>query len=187
MNSLLIKQLQSKVALERDEHAYKHLFLYFYKGLTQFAFGIVKTREASEEVVSDVMLKVWTLKEDLTHVTNLKFYLYKATKNTALNYLNSNAKYNFQNIESVNELICFDTSTPEETILRNEWKKEIMTIVERLPPKCQMVYKLIKEDGFTYKEVAVLMDISENTVDRHLSIALHKLIKGMKIYLGLAI
>ena len=55
--------------------------------------------------------------------------------------------------------------------------------IRGLPPKCQMVYKLVREDGLSYREVSVIMNISENTVDRHLNNALHKLIKAVKLYL----
>ena len=71
--------------------------------------------------------------------------------------------------------------------MKDELHHSIILAVKKLPPKCQMVYKLIREEGFTYKEVAQLLDISSNTVDRHLNNALHKLIHTVKEYYLLTI
>lgn len=184
MDSMLIKQLQQKVALERDESAYKLLFMHFYRSLAIFAYGIVKTRETSEEVVLDVMLNIWNMKEGLSKVNNLNVYLYRATKNTSLNYVSKSAKHQFGDINNIDEGFILEKNTPEDFILKTEWKNKFAIAVRELSPKCRMVYRLIREDGFSYKEVAAIMEISENTVDRHLTRALHKLVKSMKAYLN---
>jgi RNA polymerase sigma-70 factor (ECF subfamily) len=46
-----------------------------------------------------------------------------------------------------------------------------------------MVYKLIREDGFSYKETGAILAISEKTVDRHLSKAMQRLRDAVKVYL----
>jgi RNA polymerase sigma-70 factor (ECF subfamily) len=54
-----LKEIQRRIALYDDEKAYKELFFFFYKSLTQFAFSFVKSREMSEEVISDVFINIW--------------------------------------------------------------------------------------------------------------------------------
>jgi RNA polymerase sigma-70 factor (ECF subfamily) len=71
---------------------------------------------------------------------------------------------------------------PEQVMLREELTATITSAIKELPPKCQMAYKLVREDGFSYKEVASIMGISENTVDRHLNNALHKLTRAVRTY-----
>lgn len=174
--------LQKKVALERHQDSYKTLFLYFYKPLLRFAISFVKTKESAEEVVSDVMMKIWSMKAGLLDIDNLKLYLFQAVKNTSINYLSKNAKYTSWDIEHINVELHLDLYTPEDSMICEELRRDIYNAIKALPPKCQMVYKLVREDGFTYKEVAAIMDISENTVDRHLNNALHKLIKAIKVH-----
>lgn len=181
MNSLSLKCFQQKVALERDEQAYRQLFLHYYHTLSRFTLGFVKTKEAAEEVVSDVMLKVWSMNDRLNEIDNLTVYLLRATRNQSLNYLRSQQKMK-QSVEASDENFGYDNLTPETLLLDNEWKAQFRLAVAKLPPKCQMVYKLIKEDGLTYKEAAQVMEISENTVDRHLNNALHKLTASLKAY-----
>jgi len=73
-----ITTLQEKIALKKDEIAYKQLFLNFYSGLLRFSMVYVKQREIAEEIVSDTLLKVWTMDVALIEISNLKGYLYSA-------------------------------------------------------------------------------------------------------------
>jgi RNA polymerase sigma-70 factor (ECF subfamily) len=174
--------LQHRVGLHRDERSYKSLFLFFHKDLLRFAFSIVKSQEASEEIVSDVMMKLWSLREGILQISNLKLYLFQAIKNTSLNYLSRNQNYTSWDIEHVSIQPNLGVYDPEEEMLQEELLGKIAAAIDELPPKCQMVYKLVREDGFSYKEVAEIMSISENTVDRHLNNALHKLMKAISTY-----
>lgn len=178
-----IKLLQEKIAYERDERSYKLLYLHFYNGLLGFAFTFVKTQETAEEIVSDVMMKIWNMQAALAAVENVKLYLYTAVKNTSITYLTKNNKYTHWDIENIEVSLNLDIYTPEDILLRDEFRKQVAAAIKSLPPKCQMVYKLVREDELTYREVALLLNISENTVDRHLNIALHKLAGSIKIYL----
>jgi RNA polymerase sigma-70 factor (ECF subfamily) len=177
-----VRLLQLNVAHHRDEHAYKKLFLFYHPTLYRFAYSICKNNEAAEEIVSDVMVKIWTMKDDLAAITNLRVYLFKAIRNTAINYLSRNQKYTSIQIDSIATGLDCNLYQPEEAALKKELAQKVLAAVQSLPPKCQMVYKLVREDGFSYREVAAILDISEKTVDRHLNIALHKLVESMKCY-----
>lgn len=177
-----ITLLQEQVAIFRNENAYKQLFLHFYKGLVRFADTYVRQSEVAEEIVSDAMLKVWTMQESLLNIRNLKVYLFTAVKNASINYLVKNRNYTTWDIDHIAPETLISPVTPEDEVIGRELKQEMISAVRQLPPKCQMVYKLIREDSFSYKEVAAIMDISENTVDRHLNIAMHRLADVLKAY-----
>ncbi|HVG14612.1 MAG TPA: RNA polymerase sigma-70 factor [Chitinophagaceae bacterium] len=177
-----IPSLQQRVGLQRDEQAYKFLFLYFHPHLLRFAFSMVKNEDAAEEIVSDVMMRLWSARERLVEIENLKVYLFTSVKNTALNYLSRNAKYTSWDLEYIEIELDMNLYNPEEAMLQKELISTITSAIKELPPKCQMAYKLVREDGFSYKEVASIMGISENTVDRHINTALHKLTNAVRLY-----
>lgn len=178
-----IKPLLQRIAFERDERAYKLLFLHFHKSLRRFAYSYVKQQDAAEEIISDVFMKLWLMNETLADITNIKVYLFTAVKNTAMNYLAKNRKYTSWDIDAITPEFDLSVYTPEDLLLRQELQQTIAATIRSLPPKCQMAYTLVRENGFTYKEVAAIMDISENTVDRHLGIAMRKLGESVKTYL----
>jgi RNA polymerase sigma-70 factor (ECF subfamily) len=183
VNQSHIGEWQYRVAFERHEPSYKSLFLHFYKELTTFAFSYVKTKESAEEVVSDVMMKIWLMGADLNGVQNLRVYLFSATRNTALNYLKKNQKLTAWELESIPAELNLSLYDPEAVMVHSELREKVAEFVRSLPPKCQMVYKLIREDGFSYKETGAILAISEKTVDRHLSKAMQRLRDAVKVYL----
>src|SRR4051812_40994879 len=92
--------LQEQIAFNRDERSYKRLFFYFYKPLFRFALSFLPA-EAAEEIVSDVLMKIWSMNEGLAGINNLKLYLYRAIRNGAINYLSKNSRHNTWDIESI--------------------------------------------------------------------------------------
>ncbi len=182
-NPIDIRGLQLKVGHERHEHSYKLLFLHYYKELSQFAYSFVKSHEAAEDVVSDVMMNVWSMGKALADIDNLKVYLFTAVRNKGFNYLSKNSRYAHWDIDSIDVELDLTVYNPEDLMIREELRQKIAQAIRELPPKCQMVYKLVREDGFKYKEVAAILNISENTVDRHLNNALHKLKQAIRVYL----
>jgi RNA polymerase sigma-70 factor (ECF subfamily) len=184
MKNVNSTDLQIRVATERDEIAYRELFLFFYTPLFQFANCIIKEPEAAEEIVSDVMMKVWEMGESLTEIRCLKVYLYKSVKNRALNYLSRNPRSKIISLDADDFAIDMKSGflDPENSLLHKELQEGITAAIHSLPPRCQVVYKLIRVDGLCYREVANIMSISIKTVDRHLNNALHKLVFAMKVY-----
>jgi RNA polymerase sigma-70 factor (ECF subfamily) len=122
------------------------------------------------------------MKEALLGIRNLKVYLFTAVKNAAINYLVKNRNYTTWDIDNIAPGTFVSYITPEDVVISRELKNDFAIAIRQLPPKCQMVYKLVREDSFSYKEVATIMEISENTVDRHLNIAMRRLADVFKSY-----
>ncbi len=72
-----------------DMGSFKCLMKEFGPALHYFADSMTGNRQEAEEIVSDVFIKIWQQRENLPPPGNIKFYLFKAVKNTALNYLKS--------------------------------------------------------------------------------------------------
>jgi RNA polymerase sigma-70 factor (ECF subfamily) len=174
-------QLQREVALNRDKRAYEELFILFYKRMTRFAITIVRSREAAEEVYSNVLLKLWDMGPALGTVDNLTVYLFISVRNESLNYLSKYYKYETVDIESIEATP--GVYTPEESMLLSELHRTIHRSVHSLPVKCQLVYRLIKEEGMSYKEVAEILHLSVNTIEGHMTTALRKLSVSLRPYL----
>jgi RNA polymerase sigma-70 factor (ECF subfamily) len=174
-----IPELQKRIALYDDQSAYKELFALFYKSLQQFAASFVRSPEVAEEVVSDVFIKVWKKRAGLNRILNLKLYLFISTKNGALNYLRTQKKIFLQPEQYFVQLqsIYFN---PEKLMLTAEMMNRVQKAINDLPPRCQLIFKLIKEDGLKYREVADLLHISLKTVENQITIAIKKI--GLAIH-----
>ncbi|WP_236652899.1 RNA polymerase sigma factor [Chitinophaga vietnamensis] len=170
-----IQLLAERVASLGDQQAYKALFRMFYKPLSQFAYSILKSWESAEEVASDVFLNIWKNRERLLQVENLRVYLYVSTKNIALNYLTKASRVQYFSLDELAVDFSVSYATPEQIFISGEMVKHIEAAINALPPKRKMIFKLIKEDGLKYKEVAQILDISVNTIDVHMAHAVRKI------------
>jgi len=176
-----IKELQRRIASYDDEPAYKELFFLFYKPLIQFATSFVRSAEMSEEIVSDVFIRLWEKRKQLEEIQNLKVYLYISTKNNSLKYLLKQQKQVAITIDGLAVELQSISDNPEQLMITAEIMARIQRTIDQLPPRCKIVYKLIREDGLRYKEVAEILDISVKTIDNQLAIALKKISAAIQV------
>lgn len=174
--------LQNRVAYVRDELAYKKLFFHFYSSLQRFSFSIVKDFETAEEIVSDTMMKIWDMGNKLASIEKLDAYLFTTTKNACLTFL-SKAKLKISELVGIDINHISDYENPETQLHASEIEKKINLCINDLPPQCVMVFKLIKEEGFSYKKVSGILEISQNTIETHMRIALKKIRLALSQYL----
>lgn len=170
-----IKRLLDEIALHNSEKAYKSLFIQMHESLLDFAFGILKSYEDAEEVVSDFFIALWQRRTALQVIENPKLYFFAGVKNTALNKLNSRRKQKMPPPDEWHTSLKSVFFNPEELLLSAEVVKGIMEAINQLPPKCKIIFKLIKEEGLKYAEVAQLLDISVKTVEAQMAIAMRRL------------
>jgi RNA polymerase sigma-70 factor (family 1) len=175
-----IQYLQMRVARFGDQHAYKELFISFYSYLFHFALGVVKTKESAEEVVSDIFIKIWEKRETLEKITNLKVYLYVATRNLSFNYADKQKRDETNSLDEFGVEFKSRYFDPEQLLITADMMAIIAREIDKLPPKCKIIFKLIKEDNLKYKEVAEILNLSVKTVENQLAIAVKKIGKSVK-------
>ncbi len=169
-----LTDIQSRIALHNDEQAYEQLFHHFYPSLYQFALSFVKTGQLAEEVVSDVFIRIWQKRAALARIRDLKLYLFISTKNTSLNYLRQQ-KHDTLLPDDYRVQLRSVYSDPEQLLITAEMINRVQQAINQLPPRCQLIFKLIKDDGLKYKEVAGLLNLSLKTVENQMTLALRKI------------
>lgn len=170
-----IRLLQQAIACFDDTQAYKQLFLLFYPSLVPFAVSIIKSKELAEEIVSDVFIRIWEKRHQLDKVENLSFYLFTAVKNKCITRLNGSkhkAEIMITDISFEFRSIYHD---PEQRMISAEMITQIHALIQELPPRCKLIFKLVKEEGLKYKEVAELLQVSVKTVENQMSLAFKKI------------
>ena len=175
INNSHILHLLDEIALHHSEKAYKTLFMEMHESLIDFARSILKSSEDAEEVVSDFFISIWQRRTLLRAIENPRLYFFVGVKNAALNKLLSRKRIKlFHELEWQTTLksVFFN---PEELMLSAEIVKKVMQAVNELPPKCKIIFKLVKEEGLKYAEVAKLLEISIKTVEAQMAIALRRI------------
>lgn len=170
-----IQELQRRIALFEDMDAYRELYYLQFEGLRRFTWSFVKSNEVAEEIVSDVFIKIWQVRNRLTEIENLRVYLYTIARNFSLNYLQRSHKNPPLGLDDVKFEPQVEFGNPEDIFITEELKKRIQVLVNELPAQCRMIFQLVKEDGMSYKEAAEVLQVSPLTVRNQLAIAVKKI------------
>lgn len=163
-----------------DQLAYRQLFIQFYGKLSRFVMGFTKNKELTDEIVSDVFINIWRRRKNIEEIKNLKLYLYVSAKNITFNYLKKLHRENLTDLDAVEIEPTDPFADPSAALITREMNLKLKAAINALPPRCKLIYTLIKEDGLTYKQTAQLLSISESTVDNQISIALKKISSAIR-------
>ncbi|MBX3239243.1 MAG: RNA polymerase sigma-70 factor [Chitinophagaceae bacterium] len=165
-----------------DSRAIRLLYDHLGDRLFQLAYAIVKSKEVAEEIIGDILLKVWQKREEMAAIENLRLYLYVTTRNYCFSYLRKTTgrpkEFSF---EEVYQPYYHFAKSPEELLITREILQTINQTINCLPAKCKLIFKLAKEDGLKHKEIAVLLDISIKTVESQMAIALKRIYSTVTI------
>ncbi len=150
---------------EGDQVAFKQLFTQHKQKLFAYCCKITKSEEAAEEIVHDVFLKVWTHREKIDPQRSFDGYLFKITKNQALNFLEKAARDQktrarltdyFQQMQWCNHT--------EDQVISADYERLLTDAVAQLPPRRKLVFEMSRAQGMTHAEIATSLHLSPGTV-----------------------
>ncbi len=158
---------------EGDVLAYEQLVVRYERRLLAFAYRIVGSHEASQEVVQDTLLAVYKTIDRIDTARKFSSYVYEITKHTAISYLRKQ-----HHTMTLDESISIDGERAMyENLGRSETQAEIRRSVQSLPQKYRDVIELYYFDELSYEEIAKKLEVPINTIRTHLSRAKDALAK----------
>lgn len=182
MGDKYLKKIIEEIA-KGNEASFRIFFDYYYPRFLRIAHYYVRNNETAEEVVMDVFAKLWKNKKKLTTIVNFNNYTYTLLKNQALNYLKRNS-ITTELLDEYSTSKMIEYVEPEKLFLGKELAKELEKSISDLPPRCQLIYRMVREDGLKYREVAEALDISVKAVENQLLIAMKRIRSVLKIYMA---
>ncbi|MCL6524829.1 MAG: RNA polymerase sigma-70 factor [Thermoflavifilum sp.] len=178
MKQDVLLTLRDRIAHD-DERAFEELMEVLMSDMHAYAWRLLNDQLLAEEVVMDVFVKLWQQRHGFAEVQNPLYYLLRAVKNTALNYLRQRAKMPVYSDHGADYSlqVCV---TPEDVLISKEQLHQIQEALDALPPRAREVLLLCKEYRLSYAEVAELLGISTATVNVHMTQALKKLWQSLQ-------
>lgn len=128
--------------------------------LVRFAFGYVKSEAAAEDVVSDVFATLFMKAKRLDEETQLRPYLYKMTRNRAIDYLRRHrSELPLEDVEAV-----LSVPGAEEAVLRKERDEALHRCLGKLPQQYREVLELTWFEEFSNEQVATVLGKNQKQV-----------------------
>jgi RNA polymerase sigma-70 factor, ECF subfamily len=161
---------------------FETLFRNYYSSLCSYANQFLKDIDASEEVVQEVMFRIWTKRESLVIDTSMKSYLFRAVRNGCFNVL-KHTKVR-EEYRSWREQQGNDSHlSKEDEMIASELEQKIREAIDRLPMERRKVFIMSRYDGLTYGQIAEKLNISVKTVENQMGKALKTLREELSDYL----
>ena len=153
-----------------DEQAMAALLSQHWADVVRYVFGLLGSWDQAEDVAQDAFVRLWARREKWSGGSPGAL-LHRIARNAALDVLKS--PRHTAPREDPDTLTSQDT--PDRDVELSELEQVVSKGVENLPPRRREIFKLVRESGFSYAEIAEIMKISRQTVANHVSLALSDL------------
>jgi RNA polymerase sigma-70 factor, ECF subfamily len=168
--------------------AFEAMFRAHYGQLCAYARRFVGSAAVAEELAQDVFARIWARPGLLDEARNVRAYLFMAAKRTALNYLvHEGLGARYEAAEQQAAMAAGDDTLLSDAVEERDLEARVRAAVEALPPQARAVWRLQREVGMSYAQVAREMGLSVKTVERHMGRALKELRVTLAGYLVVAI
>ena len=166
---------------EGDIGKFEMLFKDYYERLCEFGMKYLKSIDLAEEIVQDTFYNIWKNRNTINIKTSLKSYLYTAVRNNCLQELRTRSldiKYeNYYKSHYVN-----DSVNPVDELNAKELNEVIHKVLNSLPERCKIIFKMSRDEGLKYHEIAEKLSISIKTVEANMGKALKQFRHYLKEY-----
>jgi len=147
-----------EACVSEDRKAQKKLYDLFASKMMMISLRYSKSDLEAEDILQESFIKIFKNLENLREHTNVAAWIKRIVINTALNYQRSKLYlYPMVNVEHLK--ISYD----ENIALSNFHHEELLNMIQDLPLGCQVIFNLYAIEGYTHKEIAGKLDISEGT------------------------
>jgi RNA polymerase sigma-70 factor (family 1) len=173
-----LSELLLKIAIG-DERAFDIFYKQYTKKVFFFSMRVLQSDILAEEVMQEIMLKIWQMGDDLNSIKNPEAYIRTLTRNRSLNILR---RLQLEDKADHNMAISYTDghNETEEQIILNDTRKVLQDGIDLLPPQQKLVYMLCQTEGLKYEQVAEQLNLSPLTVATHMKLAL----RFLRTYLG---
>ncbi len=158
-----------------DRAAFEGLFHTYARILIHFSLRIVNDSHLAENCVQDVFLHIWEHRDRIDPRQSIKSYLFTAVRNRALKQI----RHEKVRREHQPEIILDPVTGPDQDLHFKELEAAVARAIAALPDKCRQIFEMNRFDALTYREIAVILNISVKTVETQMGRALKSLRRSL--------
>ena len=133
--------------------------------LFRMALRITLNRDDAEDVVQETMMKVWNRREQWEQIESMEAFCMTICRHVALDHQKrmENQNVSLEDEDSVSTHPS-NVRTPEEQVMQRDRVERVRGLMNRLPEKQRTCMQLRDVEGKSYKEIAAVMNITEQQV-----------------------
>lgn len=160
-----------------DKEAFECLFHRYYPMVLNFVKGLVKNSAVAEDIAQNTFVKLWLNRFSLQQGQSVKNYLCVLSRNESINFLRSGKARNIP--MSLHNDSCVHNPNIEDWMSFVETSSIIRANIEALPPQRKAIFMMSRYEHMSNMEIAVKLNLSVRTVEKHIELALKDLRHSM--------
>ncbi len=165
--------------IKQGNHAaFKTIFESFQPSLLAYVTTFTHNQQEAKDIVQNSFIILWNKRKKLQDKSSLKNYLFTVAHNL---FINEYRKEQFKNkVFTDLKVSALNNRLTEDENIKDQRSERLLKLIDELPPRCKEILLLNKRDGFKYKEISTLLNISIKTVESQMRIAFVKIREGFK-------
>lgn len=169
-----------------DEKALCKIFDLYHHDLYRHVIRYVKSPDLASDIVQDVFIKIWEQRQTINPSFSFKAFLFTVAKNHVLNILKRAAIEDTIKKEIFSFALAFHNNS-EDKIIYDDLSRFAEQAIESLPPQRRLIFKMVKDEGRNYDEIATVLGISKNTVHDHITKATKVMRSLLKVHTAISL
>lgn len=157
-----------------NEGAFDKMYDHYLHSIYRFVLKFVKSQHIAEDLTQEIFIRIWENRGQLGKVKSFRAYLFVTARNHAINFLKKASSNNIVLTEIINNYVSHQGANE---MISREYEQWLHNVLESMSPQMRAVFKLCREQDKSYDEVADLLQITRNTVKKHMVRSM-RLIKG---------
>jgi len=168
---------------QSDRHAFEELFDATYDALHRYARYITHDASAASDILQDVYLKLWQVRDTVDPARSLRALMYQMVRNYALNHERQRKRHASEALEADHPSVGFENLNDEQ-LDADMLGVRIRDWIDEMPERRREAFMLSRYEGLSHDEIASLMDLAPKTVNNHIVLALQHIRKKLGVYRG---
>ena len=162
-DTLLLSELR-----EGKSGAFQQIYEVYWEDLFIYVSRVLGEESDAEDIVQEVFVNLWRIKDNVSHINSLKAYLLKMAKNRVVKFL-MKKQHTKECSASLHEYLQESQENLEQRIIVNELSAIIDSEIAALPTKMRQIFLLSRKDCLFHKEIASMLEISDQTVKKQIN------------------
>lgn len=148
-----------------DSKEFKIRVLPLGQKLHRYAAGILKDIHEAEDIVQEIFLKLWNIRQKLNEIQNIDAFAFRMTRNLCLDRLRAMKPDLIDDrLENILRNQEATNTDPENEMILNDAMREVQKLIEKLPEQQRAIIHLRDVEGYSNDEIAEIMDMEVNAV-----------------------
>lgn len=149
-----------------NEVAFEKIYQFLSERIYCKLYRLLKSQVIAEEILQDVFLTVWNNRSKLKLEKSFCSYIFCIATNKCYDYFRT-VKRNKKLLRDLNFWLTYSNSTEQELTEENSCEM-LYNVIELLPPKRKLIFKLCKIEGKSYEQISLQLGVSFSTISDHI-------------------